>query len=866
MTTRTVKDDNPLVNYTDRALWGNPEIDHQFQVNMERVSTELGYIKNFNYMGKWRTLPKSNRFYHIFTVGGLHPGFWSFRERFRTRNPLDRWVRADDVAQVHGIQLDVYNTLGRMFPRAKVWIMCTYDGLVLMALEKLVIFPVPVKDKWFFRTYNPTVIVDKFSLVKDPTANPFVYETMTFENTSELQIFQGRYQQLKAKPGYTGVFHNGAFVEKAPNELTLSIGDEVEIWHDPTIKEVKRYRYGSCEPFRSVRDSKRKLILHPPKTNDWTLRYFDDSDFYIVRPDTKKGIYFHRNNENAIRQLTHKDMSIADDQIKVQMNQFGELSNIENYEILELVRDTTWKFQWPFESQRIRYLYRLDDAGILAAMTGPLALIPEWTAVELEQGPVQQLVGSQFKKLTTEVSKNALGYNAMTRAMSDTPLKVEYNGGARGIEVPPTYVGDFVAYEYDADGLLLEYNQFYNTRYFTPLNPACKLVEFIMGQGKRKLHYLVTNQDTQLIENIEFKVYVGRWNIINNVFAGDVVDKTGSDLYEVINGWIVWKKLDTVNQRAMIVYNDAFLAYQFSLQHMDHSLTFKLTEIYDDGRLPVNLVPAQLDIWMNGRSLIDNVDWFFDNGRFYIHNKEFLVDGPQKFVVRGHGLHSDIKKPKTETELGFVEGGVIGNIPRYNIREDRTTRCVIYGKLFLTQDVPEAELQGADNLDESLNGRPYMVKHSYTPVKFAETYDNYPLYPEARDLDLRIVDYLTKYCPKPEPEVIANLQDKYRLYSPFMNQLVNGVLNKVIILPTLEEGKVYSNQTVRELATPYMSWLNYDPAVKGFDQRYFAIMPYANFGPLTVTAAQLLFFRQANELFLNSACKIESHFEVSGNV
>lgn len=862
MTTRTVADDNPLVNYTDRALWGNPEIDHQFQVNMERLSPELGYIKNFNYMGKWRSLPKANRFYHLFTLGGLHPGFWSFREKFRTRNPLDRWVRMDDVAVVHGIQLDIYNQVGRQFPRAKAWLLVTYDGLVLMALEKLVIFPVPVTDKYTFRTYNPTVIVDKFSLVKEPTANPFAYETMTYENTAELQVFQARYNVLKAKPGYTGVFHNGRFVNAAPNALTLSIGDEVEIWHDPTVKEIKQYRYGDLKDFYSTLDQKRKLILHPAKSDSWTMRYFDDSDFYVVRPD-KYGIYFHRNNENAIRQLTHNDVSIADDQIKMQMAPLGDLAKIEDFVILELVRDTTWKFDWPFESQRIRYLYRLDDEGIVAAMTGPRALIPEWTAAQLESGPVQQLVKSQFNKLTTAMSRDALGYNAMTRAMSDTPIKVEYEAGGRGIVVPPTYSGDFVAYEYDENGVLLEWNQFYNTQRFSPRNPACKLVEFIMGNGGRTLNYVVTNRDTPLIENVEFRVLVGRWNIINNEFFGELKDVTGTDLYEVSNGYVVFKKLDVVNQRAMIVFADQFLAYEFELQHMDHSLSFDLTEIYDDGRLPVKVVLAQLDLWLNNRPLIDNVDWFFDDGHFFIHNKEFLVEGPQKITVRAHGFHADLKKPKTETELGFVEGGVIGNIPRYNIREDRTTRCVIYGRLFHQADVPSAELLPASNLDDSLNGRPYMVKHAYTPVKFAEPYDNHPLYDEGRDLDKRIVDYLTKYCPKPQPQVMANLQDKYRLFSPFLNQLVNGVLNKVIVLPDLENGKIFSNQTIQELATPFLSWLKYDPAALGFDQRYFAIMPYANVTTLTVTAKELLFIRQANDLFLKSACKIESHFEVS---
>lgn len=862
MTMRTVADDNPLVQYTDRALWGNPELDHQFQVNMERLSTELGYIKNFNYMGKWRSLPKSDRFYHLFTIGGLHPGYWSFREKFRTRNPLDRWVRADDVAVVHGIQLDIYNQLGRQFPRAKAYILMTYDGLVLMALEKLTVFPIAITEKYTFRTYNPTVMVDKFSRVTDPTANPFAYETMTYENTAELQVFQGRYLTLKAKPGYTGVFHNGRFTTKAPNALTLSIGDEVEIWHDPTVKAVKSYRYGDLLDFYSEMDKKRKLILHPPKTDDWTLRYFDDSDFYVLGTQGY-GRYFHRNSETAIRQLTHNDVSISDDQIKVHVARFPDLEKLPDFQILEIVRDTTWKFNWPYESQRIHYLYRMDDAGILGAMTGTNATLPEWTASQLEQGPVQNLVKAQFGTINTEMSKEALGYNAMTLAMSETPLRVPADLAGRGMLIPPTYFGDFVAYEYDNQGLLLGYYQFYNQHYYTPRSSGCVMVEFVPGTVSRRFNYQITNQSVPLIENVEVQVYVGRWNIINNKFSGDLTCVTGTDVYEIVDGVIQFKKLDTVNQRALVMFNDVFLGYQFSLEHIDHSVNFSLTDVYDDGRLPTNFIPAQVDLWMNGHPLIDNVDWFFDQGKFYVHNKEFLKDGAQNLVVRAHGFHADLKNPKVETELGFVEGGVIGNTSRYNVRDDRATRCVINGRLFLTKEVPDAERQPAADLFDELNGRPYMVKHTYTPVKYAEVYNNHPLYDEARDLDQRVSDYLTRFCPKPIAQVQPNLQDKYRLYSPFLNQIVNGLLNHVIVLPTLEAGKVFSDQVVYDLCAPFKGWLDYDPAQRKFDPRYFAIAPYANFGPLTVTAQQLLFIRQANDLFLDSMSIIESYFEVS---
>lgn len=388
-------------------------------------------------------------------------------------------------------------------------------------------------------------------------------------------------------------------------------------------------------------------------------------------------------------------------------------------------------------------------------------------------------------------------------------------------------------------------------------------MEFIFGIGGRKLNYVVTSDDILLQEKTEFRVYVGSWSINTNLFVGNLVDKTDTDLYEINNGYIVFKTLDRVNQRAMIVYNNMFLAYDFTLEHMDHSLSFALTDVYNDGRQQVKIVPAQLDLWLNGHPLIDNVDWFFKDKRFYIHNKEFLVNGAQKITVRAHQFHSDMNVPKTETELGFVNGGVIGDGPRYNVRLDRTTRCVVYGKLMDTKDWTEAELKGPYDLNNVLNGRPYMIKHSYTPVMYARPYDMHPLYDEARELDQRVSDYLTANIVKPAATVTQNLQDKYRLFSPFLNAIVNNILNNVILLPALETGKMYSNQTVQDLCAPFKSWLDVDPAQLGFDLRYFAIFPYANTGPLTVTAAQLMFIRQANDLFLNSSARIESHFEVS---
>lgn len=161
-----------------------------------------------------------------------------------------------------------------------------------------------------------------------------------------------------------------------------------------------------------------------------------------------------------------------------------------------------------------------------------------------------------------------------------------------------------------------------------------------------------------------------------------------------------------------------------------------------------------------------------------------------------------------------------------------------------------------------------MVKHTYTPVWYVNGYDNFPDYELAQEVDKRVSEYLTLYAVKPNNDpVIHNQQDKYRLFSPFLSVVVNAILNRLLVLPALkdmEEG--YSDRFVREQVASYLWWLKYDPVPRKFDLRYFAVMPYANYGLQTITSDEMVFIRQVNDLFLDSVCQIEGHFQVNDNV
>lgn len=864
---RTAKDNTPLVDYATKNLWGNPENDKQFQVSIQRITTDSAAIGNFRYMGKWRMTPMYNRRYQIFTAGGTHPGMWNFAYLFKTSNPINKWINVSVMAKRRGVQVDFYNNLGRQYPRTKTWVLCTQDGLVLIAFEQIPGYSLQPKDDMHFRCYSTDLAITKSTDTLNDLGNPYVYEAMTYENSQEWGTFNTRYQAIKNRGGYTGVFLNGYLVPSIPAPANLITGDIVEIWHDPTIKRILYYNYNTLNDFYSDLDAKRKYILHPPKNNDFTMRYFDDNDYYLV-DGNGKGVYFHRNSVTAIRQLTHVDVSIAIDQIQLQRNALPELTNDQTLRIMVLERDTNWTLQWPWESQRVKYLYRLDDTNIMKAMTGDRSVMPEWCAPILESGPVTSFLRAKCDGITTEGVNQALGYNAETLAVATTPISGIPGSGRTTIDVPPTFIANSTVWEYDANGLLLGFYGILGKPSITPKYPNCAKVEFVYGQPSRGIHYDVTNLPVKLENLDELRVYVSSYNVVIGQLTGTLKDVTGTDVYHIDDsGYLIWDKLDLTNQRGVIVYNDVYLCHTLSIDHIDHSLAFSLDDLYDkvDGNLPISF--AQIDVFMNGYSLIDKVDWLYDNRRIFINNRQFIIDGPQTVVVRCQGQWADATKPKTEVELGYMEGGVIGNGNRYNVREDRNVRTVINGRLMLPGELKSAELNDPNNYDDPLNGFPYMVKHSYTPVNYAKDYDQHYMYDQARIVDKRVADYLTLYAVKPTISVDFNMSEKYMLYSPFMNVVVNAILNGVLTVPAKDpKDAVYPNQLISDLVQLYKWWLPYDPITLKFDLRYFGILPYANLEKLTVTSDQFTFLKQVNNLYLNDVLSIEGYFEVAQHV
>lgn len=524
----------PLINYAKRHCWGNPQLNQQFQIRLARVSHKLGYTKNFVYMGKYYLLPDSERFYNVFTLGGLDAGFYGLGTRVFSWAPFDRWVNASEYIEKRGVMLDFYNEKGLMYNRTETWIMQCFNGTTLVAFVKNnVSYQMPVDKPMYMRCYSPDVPTDNTIGYQEDMAQLKVTGTIYYD-FRDWDLVKAAYEDYSTR-GYGRLvcWHNG--IARPFTDINPAVGDLIELVFDPTIERVLTFKYSTLRNYYSTRDSKSKVILFPWFDNtNRRYYYFDDCEFYVSNRRTGRSIYLHRNNQDCIRQLTHQDYGVAGDYVEtvgdylINSDTTGK-STIDDIDIVVAYHRTTWVFNLGPTSSRIAELYLLEDPNkILDAMTGPKSNVPEWTAPILEDSPHNRLLGTEYLDITNDQVYEALGYNGCSNVLSnvlfympgimpgdegyeDLYTTPPYLTG-KGYLVPPTYRVSSTVYEYDKDGHYLRIRTIKWSEYYRPSKDAV-FCEYALGEATTWLDATLTKTDFKVNEDYGFRVYRAPWKI-----------------------------------------------------------------------------------------------------------------------------------------------------------------------------------------------------------------------------------------------------------------------------------------------------------------------------------------------------------------
>ena len=813
-----------------RDIWCSPHQDRQVVIKLSRHSPLGGVRRHYEVQWELEKLPTEKDFYHVYGIGRNTP------RRLNFDAIIGPWISFKNLCEQNDLIADFYTDTGIMIPRTMVFVKRTINKSFIVAIRM---------DNRFLRLDDAVIYMRLYS-------NAF-YQSQRFtgtrkiennsirvENVSDALPLQWEYHQRLALPtGKAYAFINGVYVDDfRPSDIRS--GDYVEWFYDASIKQVYDFKLDELKTFLSVLDQQQKYLVHPPK-NLGTIDFFDDCDFFIIEKKSGRvrGRYYHRNNEKAVRQLTHNDYALSVLILQAYIDRVGGWLDTSDLYVRIHIRNSGYDRPLSDEHLRIKELYKLNDDQITRAMLGLDSTIPEWRAAHLENSNYTRIMRSFYNQISPNMVVDAYGYNAMVKLLADTPQR---NAGGF-VDLSPALIDDSTIYEYNAQGRLLGFYRNQNRERYLVVNPSCAFIEGIVGYGNSDSGIVYGIDNVPISEQEEYRFYVCSLNIAGQRL-NNWQDVTGdASKYRITNGVVEWL-IDPTGQIGAVKGTARFTSYTLTLAEYDHLYRFSLNNSTVPGDV-LYIPPGSLDIWLNGHPLIENVDYYVNYPEVVIVNKRYLVDGSQTLTIRGYGFCAQDLTREHPTDIGYVLHDTISLNNTYNIRDDKVVRCVVGGKVVLRDDLQFAENAQMVDVPAGLNGLPYAIYDIPQPIRGILPYVNFVLRDRSRLMDKKVSDYLSSRLPEPEFEASPWIPEHYNVYSPYMAKILYDLWAGLIV--PLTPGT--SDQRVLEYLAPYQYLLQYDPMLKpDTDFRFIRVHVHPKNEVLDVTQAIYSFLSRINRL------------------
>jgi len=611
--------------------------------------------------------------------------------------------------------------------------------------------------------------------------------------------------------------------------------------------------------FLSELDSMQKYLLRQTNKTDNFIDYRDDQDIFLMHKKTpfiQKGVYFHKNLESSLRMVTHRDYSIPVSHVERLRSLNPTWAVGGDLTVQLVIRRSGMDKPLIDEAHHIKELYKFGDSDWLAAVMGSEAVVDVWRVEELEKSMYTAIMRAGAGTITREMVEAAYGYNAITRIVADTPQVV--SAPKAWVELPFGLRGESTVYEYNAQGVLLDWYLNQNVQWYVPRAPECAYIEAIMGRGGDVVS-TVYARNHKPAANLMFRCYV--CPIQAGVPTGDWQDVTDSEEhYDLVDGTVMWK-VNPANVYTAIKMDDTFLTYSLALDYDDGLLRFSLNvkEVRIDGVVYTGLVEIPsglLEIWLNGHPLIEKLDWIMVDKEICIINRVHRnqVGTGNTITVRSTGFcNPDMSRVK-EAEFGFVENGLLSRNNRWNLRDDKVIRVIADGRLFSRSELTWAEDQANVVLSNVRNGAPYQVTEPLIPLRNVTYADAYTLRALADSTDGQIEDYMTARLGVTPPPQVNLIPYRHAVYSPFTGKILHDMINGYID-DLLLQG-YYSDQDVRQWCEPYLWLLKYEPTMQDFDERYITIDAHERVEPFSLPIYQYNFLARVIRVMLNDKIDI----------
>lgn len=814
-----------LLRHAYTNVWCTPDQDKQAIFQLARITPDNGVWTNFTYQWRKIGLPVAKSRFHVYHIGEVHPSILGLM------NKRGGWIPVPDAMQGENVNIQVYNGRGTVVPKCLCWYLVLGDNNLILAVRKSEqkddLTGIDMEtEPLFMRLYSNAY----FNL---PTSNvePGIRVLSRRCNTT-LKIVEAQTEiESWPKTGMITSYVNGKVVDKI-DPVTAKPGDYVEAVFDASVKFAVEYVVTSLREFNSTLDNMRKYLLtHGLTTN--TIDYMDDVDVFVTTYTTGTrwhGTYLHKNDSKTMRQVTHRDYSIAVPRVAGAAASNPHLAG-KKLRLRMIVRNSGYNRKLVMENSRLFELYKLTAAQRLDAMLGVNAHVDVWKAANLEKSAYVAIMGAQQGAITKDLVQKAYGYNALSVLLGDTPKKTTVYNGQNIVFVPEGLRGLASIYEYDAAGVLLTYNSTTLDNTYTAKNNQTVMAEVVFGVAATTLDIQTTATGT-IDPTLNYRFYSAP--AVGGIKTGPWEDVTDTPSYLIQNDRFQW--VSTANKLTRVVSNKKFLGYTTRIKANAGVFEFDLVHQTSLGLEKFDVALGQLDLFLNGRSLIENIDYIVKGSRVVIITKEYFVGDPgvtaQEVVVRFMGFAATDGTREMPDDIGFVNNRMLSVNNHYNIRDDKVLRIVMGGATKLRTDLKFAENGILSAISDASNGKPYAIRDIVVPMNRYLISDagckdhTYHMRADSIVIDKQVSDYMSIKKPQGNPPAINAIPARYKVYSPFLARIISDLNSGILWSDKFTEH--FGDEYLKTVTAPYEYLLAFDPIAtdNDVDDRYVVIHPH----------------------------------------
>lgn len=898
-----------LINHAVKTVWQEPLQDRQFNIGLARLTPNGGVIHSQKVL--WHTVytPKvdGRKWFHIYQVGEVP------EQVLNMFIDTNNWQTVESVCESAALLIDVYLTTGGIVPRSKIWVMKDFTGNILVAIEhsRTIDYGKDVSVD----SYTGTVKDQKLNLDNSGAVIRF-YSNAEFTNFSfrdqaidPVHPVQMHYNIVNNQKDYNdfvagsnaiirkfgrsgmGVYYTDGFITNYPTAYTASMNGKVLgfMW-DESFKFDMFFDIKDLPVFTSKVDKNRnKFLLLTDEVYD-IIDYHDDIDFYLVRRNgpTFKGIYISRLPVYAFRMVTHSAYAVDSEHLQYYSNLHGFLGSLEDCSIYIMVRQGGKHQGLVNQKNRIEELYHLGKKDeIRNAMVNTNALVPEWSAAELEYSAYCALMQAKYDQITLPLVQAAYGYNTVTQYMCPPVTNTKRIGRLEQIEVPPALMipdnvngySRRVAFCYDSNGRMISYFADSSSDIYINVPPeitGTKWVEvFNAATGEDSGIYVNQDVEHNDLEQYGFRCYVSTLFALEPI--EDWEDVTDTNLYtytpadddndpKIVWNWKLLAQAGLVpavkTNAYMTIYSvvfdrsedkDGAIDFVFrSRQKWGNEVKYKIQK----------LPPAQYTVFANGKSLIEDIDYFVKWPNFVIVNKEISALDHVEFIVRAYGCPYPVANgpaiPFKPREVGFIKNGRLSSDGEYDINNDKNIRVVVENKFKHTQEVNFHE---EDVGPLSREGAPYCIEDYILPVEnFTEGIRTNEFYLDTLESDNRVSRYLTQW--KPDKDYGRNFVEKNRwaVISPVIASMLYAISSGYAIDANTNDN--FDSLEIEFWLKPWEWLLEFDPAYKKVDTNFIHIAPHPYNKNIAVTQKQYELLEGVIKLKLNNLVDLSKYVTI----